>query len=131
MVIVDTNIIIDHLRSQSSTSVLIRLFDAYPEEPITTSVICLQELYEGESTRDDQKEQYLLSTLGSLDVLPYTVEIATLAGKLARDAKQSMEFADAAFAATALVNEAELFTLNQKHFTGILNLKLRTLPSKP
>ncbi len=112
-------------------SVLINVFEAHPEESIATSVISLQELYEGESTRDDQKEQYLLSTLGSLEILPYTTEIATLAGKLARDAKQPMEFADAAIAATAIVNEAELFTLNQKHFVGIPDLKLRTLPLKP
>jgi predicted nucleic acid-binding protein len=57
-------------------------------------------------------------------LMPYNYEIAKLAGEIVRDNKNLVEFPDAAIAATALVNEAELLTLNKKHFAGIKGLEL-------
>lgn len=55
--------------------------------------------------------------------MPYTYEVAQLAGAIARDLKQSLEFADAAIAATAIVNGAVLATFNKRHFAGIEDLE--------
>lgn len=88
------------------------------------SVISIQELYEGKSTSDQVKENQMMSILGLLNIFPYDVEVARLAGKIARDSKNIIDLADAAIAATAIINEAELLTLNQKHFRTIPNLKL-------
>ena len=87
----------------------------------------IQELYEGRSTRDSQKEDYLLATITPLRILPYTFEVAQLAGQLARDLPRPIELADAAIAATAIVNGAELGTLNPKDFSGIPQLELMSL----
>lgn len=125
MVIIDTNIIIDHLRySRSQDTHLIKLVKQYPKEIIALSVICIQELYEGRSTNDEQKERYLLATISPLKILPYTYQVAILAGKIARDLTSPVELADAAIAATAILNNCNLYTLNKKDFRSIKNLNL-------
>lgn len=83
----------------------------------------VQELYEGKSTKNKEKEGYLLLTISALKILPYTYEIAQLAGEIARDLKNPIELADATIAATTIVNGASLYTLNKKHFQGIKDLK--------
>lgn len=75
MVVSDTNIIIDHLCIRGAkVSKLMVVARQMPKESLTLSMISIQELYEGLSTRDAQKEQYLLATIGPLKILPYTYE---------------------------------------------------------
>lgn len=125
MVILDTNIVIDHLRlAKTKESHLVKLIKEKSKEVLTISVISVQELYEGKSTRDEQKEKDLLSIISPLKILPYTYEIAKLAGKIARDLDRSIELVDAAIAATAITNGAQLMTLNKKDFVGIKDLEV-------
>ncbi len=125
MVVLDTNIIIDHLRQpKKKETQLTKIAKQKPKEGLAISMISVQELYEGRSTRDKEKEQYLLATIVPLQILLYTYEVAQLAGKIARDLNRSIELADAAIAATAIVNGAQLFTLNKKDFRGIEGLEL-------
>jgi len=128
MVILDTNIIIDHLRySKTGESMLLRLVKQIPKEELAISVLSVQELYEGISTRDKQKEEYLLTTISPLKVLSYSYEVAQLAGEIARDLKRPIEFVDVAIAATTIINGGELLTLNLKDFALIDNLRLYKL----
>lgn len=126
MVILDTNIIIDHLRN-SNESLLLKISDLFPKKDMAMSIISLQELYEGRSTKNSDKEEHMLATISPLKILPYTYEIAQLAGEISRDSKVLLEFADAAIAATAIYNGANLITLNQKHFNSIKNLELQSI----
>ena len=96
----------------------------YPNETLAISIISIQELYEGKSTQDKKKEQFLVDTLKPLEILAYTEDIAKLAGTLARDLARPIELADAAIAATVIINQATLFTLNKKDFKDIKKLKL-------
>ena len=86
--------------------------------------ISLQELYEGKSTLQKEKEDYLLATITPLKILSYSYEIAQLAGEIACDREKPIEFADAAIAATAIVFGVQLFTLDRKDFKGIRDLEL-------
>ncbi len=125
MVILDTSIIIDHLRqSQDKETLLIKIAKEVSKENLAISVITVQELYEGKSTRNENQEQYLLATISPLKILPYTYEEAQLAGSIARDQKTPIEFADAAIAATTIINGASLLTFNKKDFRKIKNLGL-------
>lgn len=125
MVILDTNIIIDHLRSgENKESQLMKIAKEKPKEVLAISLITIQELYEGKSTSNDLKEQFLLATISPLKILPYTYEIAQLAGEIARDRKYPIELADAAISATAILNGASLVTFTKKDFEGIHNLHL-------
>lgn len=124
MVIFDTNIIIDHLRQYNSSSLLIKFIESNPKELRGLSLISIQELYQGKSTLVKEREQELLTTINQLSILPYSFDVAQLAGTLSRDESKTLEFPDAAIAATAILNEAQLFTLNRKDFEGIKGLEL-------
>ncbi|PIS07100.1 hypothetical protein COS66_03730 [Candidatus Berkelbacteria bacterium CG06_land_8_20_14_3_00_43_10] len=134
MVVLDTSIIIDHLRqSKQAESWLMKIVSKMSKSNLALSMVTIQELYEGKSTLNPQKEHYLLSTIAPLTVIPYTYEVAQLAGELARDCGRPIELADAAIAATAVAHGAQLATLNSKDFIGIRNLDLFDLKkfSKP
>ncbi|MBI5452946.1 type II toxin-antitoxin system VapC family toxin [Candidatus Gottesmanbacteria bacterium] len=128
MVILDTSIIIDHLRQkQKKETLLEKIAKKEKRDNLAVSIISIQELYEGKSTADKQKEEYLLSTISPLTILPYTYEIAQLAGIIARDKTSPTELADAAISATAIINNAPLFTLDRKDFGNIEKLKFYQL----
>lgn len=125
----DTNIIIDHLRSkEKAETLLMTIARKVVKENLALSIVSIQELYEGQSTKEEEKERYLLATIAPLTVLSYTYEIAKLAGEIARDIKKPIEFADAAIAATAIVYGAELATLNKRDFEEVEELALLPLP---
>lgn len=124
VVLLDTNIIIDHLRQPPEKSVLARINKKIPYQNLRLSMITIQELYSGNSTLSSQKEQVLLSVIAPFEVLPYTYEVAQRAGMLFRDFNRPIHFADAAIAATAIINHIPLFTLNQKDFSNIPELVL-------
>lgn len=124
MVILDTNIIVDHLRRPSLPTVFSRLPDIYPNQTFSVSIISVQELFTGKSTRRDEEKEALLTILGSVEIFLYTYEIAKIAGEIQRDLKPDISFADAAIAATAIVNGASLATLNKRDFTDIPGLEL-------
>lgn len=125
MVILDTNVIIDHLRlSGKAESTLEKIAKKHPKETLAISMVTVQELYEGKSTRDEEKEKALLATISPLKILSYTFEVAQKAGELARDLDRPIELADAAIAASTIVYGYTLATLNKKDFEGIENLEL-------
>ncbi len=125
MVVIDTSIIIDHLRQPfSQDTVFMKLVRRIQKEQLLLSVMTVQELFEGKSTKDSRKEEYLLMTITPLKIVPYTFEMAKVAGEIARDLKRPIELADAAVAATALIYSAPLFTLNKKDFVGVKDLEL-------
>ncbi|MFH1280851.1 MAG: PIN domain-containing protein, partial [Candidatus Beckwithbacteria bacterium] len=99
MVVLDTNIIIDHLRQSKKETFLLKIAKQYPKQILALSVISIQELYEGQSTKKNQLEQLLLATVSPLTILAYTFEVSILAGQIARDLTQPIEFADSAIAA--------------------------------
>lgn len=130
MVVIDTSIIIDHLRQPRGQKTALRqLVAAYDKTDLGLSIVTVQELYRGRSTRTLHKEDLMLGILSPLSILPYTYEIAKLGGELMRDSKAVLELADAAIAATAMVNDAQVATLNTKDFSVIKNIKLVDLAS--
>lgn len=128
MVILDTNIIIDHLRQpKKKDSCLVKILKQKPKEILAISIISVQELYEGQSTKNKNKEQSLLATISPLKILPYGYGIAKLAGEIARDIDHPIELADAAIAATTIINSGQLLTLNKKDFQKIKDLEFASL----
>lgn len=126
MVVLDTNIIIDHLRQSphEQKSALDEVIQKTSLINLAVSVISLQEIFAGASTRKKEIEAWVLKVISGFKILSYSNEVAKLAGQLERDLGRPIEFPDAAIAATAILNKASLFTLNKKDFQGIKNLKL-------
>lgn len=125
MVVVDTNVIIDHLRMRGKgESALVRLRTVHANEKITISLLTIQELYEGKSISNIDREKEMRSVLIDFEVLPYSVEIAKKAGEINREFTHPRDAFDMAIAATCLVNQCSLATLNRKDFLGIEGLEL-------
>lgn len=123
MVVLDASIIIDHIRNKNSISFFQSLEENYKGN-LAISLITIQELYVEQSTKKYTKENELLLILTKIAKLPYTYTTAVTAGKITRDSQQSIDFPDAAIAATCIQNAASLATLNVKHFKGIAGLKI-------
>jgi predicted nucleic acid-binding protein len=131
MVVLDTNIIIDHLRQSlardTANTMLQSLAKTVSKSELAISTITVQELYEGKSTKSKEMEAYFLTIISALRILPYDFETAQKAGEIARDIGRSIELPDAAIAATTILNSAQLLTLNQKDFRDIPDLQLASV----
>ncbi len=108
-VLVDTDILIDHLRGARRLVAAGRV--------LAVSVVTRCELFAG---NDD--EQRLLALLAPMIQLPVDLEIAELAGATRRRA--GVATPDALIAATAIVHRLPLMTGNRRHFARVDGLRL-------
>jgi len=111
-VIVDTDVIIDCLRGRDEAIVFI----SAKRSQIILSAITIAELYAG--VKGATEERILETLLSRLAVVPVTADIAKAGGLVKRDYGKShgVGIADAILAATAQAAEAELATLNVRHY---------------
>ena len=111
-VIVDTDVIIDCLRGRDEAIVFI----SAKRSQIILSAITIAELYAG--VKGAAEERILETLLSRLPVVPVTADIAKAGGLVKRDYGKShgVGIADAILAATAQAEEAELATLNVRHY---------------
>jgi len=100
----------------------------YLGEPgtFTISVVTVMEVVKGlhKVGREDRLQQFL-SSLGSVDVLPVTTDVAIVAGRIYGDLERSGQLigrADPLIAATAIGHGLVLVTGNQGHFARIVAL---------
>lgn len=120
-ILIDTDVLIDFLRGYDEAMSLV----AVNSERIVVSSIVVAEFYAGVRGGADGVEQGVLERLlGLFRVVPVSSGIARLGGLYKRDYGKShgVGLADAIVAATATIEEAELTTLNVKHypmFSGI------------
>jgi len=124
MVIIDTSTLIDYLRRPQENSPFKEFINQDRKEMLAISILTIQELYVGKSSKEVKREGFFLNIVSKMKILQYNYQIAQLAGELTRDYHTNFDFADAAIAATAILNKAKFFTLNKKDFKGIKGLKL-------
>jgi predicted nucleic acid-binding protein len=88
-----------------------------------TSAMVVSELFAG--VKGDKEEAELRHIISDLTVMPVTTEIATEAGlfKRAYGKSHGISLVDAVVAATAISLDAELLTLNVRHFPMMPGLK--------
>lgn len=112
--LLDTDVLIDHLRGDTAArSLLLDL--AAGEPPPAISVITAAEIEAG--IRDSERAQIEALLSGFLTV-PVDSDIARQAGRYRREFGQShgVLLPDALIAATALQQGQTLYTLNRKHY---------------
>ena len=111
-VLPDTDILVDFLRGHEEAVALIRKYDS----EIILSAIVVAELYAG--VKGESEEAVLGEFVSLFRVVPVTVAIARSAGMYKRDYGRShgVGLADAVIAATAFAENAELQTLNTRHY---------------
>ena len=118
--IVDTDIIIDHLRGGVIWENILESINKDCEFYIATVVI--PELFSGRSTIDDEVSIKILDFLQIFNEIDLNKDIAKKAGELFRDVNRNLGIADYIIAASALVTGSTIITLNKKHFEQIPRL---------
>lgn len=119
LILVDTDVLIDFLRGNDKAVSFIDEFSS----SIVLSPIVVAELYAGVKGAD---ELSVLDNFVSLfQVVPINLEIAKTGGLYKRDYGKShgVGLADAILAATANKENAELKTLNVKHYPMVKGLQ--------
>lgn len=121
-ILLDTSIIIDHLRQKDkSKTALVTLVQS--EYELFTSILAHTEGYSGKSVWERKEMKDAIKIIFSdIKILPLNEKVSLKAGELR--ARQNMGLGDAVIAATSIINKLPLATLNVKHFEKIKGLKL-------
>jgi predicted nucleic acid-binding protein len=116
--LIDTDVLVDFLRGLPKA---VKYIKAHSEEVII-SAITVAELYSG--VRDEERRQ-LDDFISLFDVIPASHAIAKTGGLYKQQYHKShgIGLADAIIAATSVITEAELKTLNTKHFPMLKGLR--------
>jgi tRNA(fMet)-specific endonuclease VapC len=121
--VADTGIFIEHLRAKDKLST--NLYKISENSEIYISAVTVYELYMGATT--EGKEADVRTITENFTVLPFTDAVAQKAAELyhkLRLSNQMVEFRDIFIAATCIVHELPIVTLNKKHFKRIDGLKI-------
>ena len=121
MILIDTNIFIEYYKNNPVICGILEQID--PQEIVVNDIVCA-ELYFG--ARNRQELANMVADMEKLTVLAIFPNISRLAVELVKQycLSHKLKLPDAQIAATALLHNAELFTLNRKDFAYIPNLKL-------
>ena len=114
-ILVDTDVLIDFLRGREQAVSFVNL----ESDRIILSSIAVAELYaEVRGGKGETEQSTLESFLSLFRIVHVTAAIARLGGLYKRDYGKShgISLADAVVAATATLENAELKTLNVKHY---------------
>lgn len=118
----DTSILVDKLRGGKKWDEL-TIGMGKDVELYLPSVVVF-ELYSGQSTRNPEMEKNLRRVVGYFEVVELSARIAQKAGEIFRDETSDLQVPDYIVAATALELDAEVVTLNKKHFAKVAGLKI-------
>ena len=122
--LIDSSVFVAILRGKEEAGVLL----ASLEGRLTTSSVCIGELYEGifRSIKKTENEKSFLNLLSTLDeIIPFGTKEAKLFGQLKVDLKRKpIPDLDAQIAATCLEHKMTLITYDTQHFDNITNLSI-------
>ena len=118
-ILIDTDIVIDFLRGRKQAV----SFFKDNSEIICFSAITVAEIYAG--IRGKEEEIAVEHLFSIFPVIETTKKIAIEAGKLVKQYRpsHSVELPDAIIAATCIISDSELNTLNIKHYPMFRGLK--------
>jgi predicted nucleic acid-binding protein len=118
-ILLDTDVLVDFFRGSRKAVALVNLHS----ERIILSSIVVAELFAG--VKGDTEQAVLENFVSLFRVVPVSTEIAKAGGLYKRDYGKShgVGLADAILAATAEAEDAELKTLNIRHYPMLKGLK--------
>lgn len=122
--VVDTSIFIEYLRARDKKKST--LFAIADSTQLFISSVTMYELLMGAIDENKQKDIKLLTE--DIPVLPFDESVSYKAAKIYHQLRREnkvIEFRDIFIAATCLVFELPLKTLNKKHFERIKELELQ------
>jgi len=119
--VVDTSIFIEFLRAKDKTKTA--LFQIPDDELIYVSSVTIYELMIGAYTPEKINDIKILTD--DIPVLSFNEEVASQAAEIYHQLRlknKMIEFRDIFIAATCIVNDLPVKTLNKKHFDRIIGL---------
>ena len=124
-IVLDTNVIIRHLRGRRSDSILIKTLQEHSD--LATTIVNAFELYYGAYKSRDIRSSLSSAKgfLSTLDVLDFDDRCAELSGQvisLLESKGIAIDTRDAFCGCIALVNGYSMVTFNRRHFERIPNL---------
>ena len=123
VMVIDSNIFIEHLRAKDKHKTI--LFSLSDQPKLCISAVTLYELYMGATSHEKKKDIQLL--IDGMTILPFDDAVALRASEIyheLRNINQLIEFRDIFIAATCLVYNFALKTVNTKHFKRIPGIVL-------
>jgi predicted nucleic acid-binding protein len=124
--VADTGIFIEHLRAKDKLST--NLYKISENTSIYISAVTLYELHMGATTKEKEADVRVITE--NCTVLSFTEAVAKKAAEIyqkLRLSNQMIEFRDIFIAATCIVNELPIVTLNKKHFKRVEGLKISSM----
>jgi len=121
-IVVDSSVLIQNLRLGKEMYFGIIGKAKLGEMNLTIPSVVVMEIWSGASMTDKKKEKNIEKRLLPFEIIDINVDIAKKAGVIRRN--YGVSGIDALIAATAVIHDAELVTLNTKHFVGIREVKL-------
>jgi hypothetical protein len=117
-VLLDTNILIDYLRGIPPA---VEYLESSPGQ-LNISALTVAELHAG--ARNDRERQHLRIFPGVFDVISADAIICEMGGdfRAKYGPSHGVDLIDAVIAATVVVRELSLVTLNRKHFPMLRNI---------
>jgi predicted nucleic acid-binding protein len=118
-ILLDTDVLVDFFRGHSKA---VAFVNAHSDRIILSSIV-VAELYAG--VKGDAEQTALENFVSLFRVVPVSAEIAKAGGLYKRDYSKShgVGLADAILAATAEAENAELKTLNTKHYPMLKGIR--------
>lgn len=123
--VVDTSILIDYLRGGIRWEKLLNELEEGTEIYLPTIVIF--ELFAGKSSAKPEMVKKIRRLISLVKQINLTESIAKKAGEMYRDVTTVLDIPDFIIASSALSINAEVITLNRKHFEKIPGLDLYPL----
>lgn len=117
----DTSILIDALRLKKNARDVLAKVEETDDEFYLPSIVGF-ELYSGESSKKPEQIKKIKEFLSFFEIIELNWDIAKKAGEIYRDNISTLQVPDYVVAATALEINAQVVTLNKKHFSKIPNL---------
>jgi predicted nucleic acid-binding protein len=116
--LIDTNILIDHLRGTSRATAFLR--EARKQQTLWLSVITVAEIHAGQRMKQSKECAAVIRLFKLFRIAYLDGAIAAKGGEIVRD--YGTAFPDALIAATAISKGLRLATCNTRHFEGLADL---------
>lgn len=128
-IIVDTSLLIDFTRKariKKEEILWLKLVKFAKEEghQLLFPTVALFEFFSGDEMENPVNEEKANNILKDLIILDVTPDMAKTAARLFRKFQLNIGLVDYLLAATTILFEGEVVTLNPKHFKSIKNLRL-------
>jgi len=121
-VVIDSSVFIQHWRSKNRANTL--LSELFRQRKIYVSAVAKYEVLAGAQDKDMDEWQQIFEDVAVLAFDEATIDTARMIFRQLKQENRMISLGDILIAATAMVNDFPLATLNRNHFERIRGLRM-------